>query len=242
MASICLKNLNLKFPKTFNHDRSLRNRLTNLITAKKTQFDLISSLKNINLNFKDGDVVGILGPNGSGKSSLLRVISGIYTPTSGERIIEGKILTLLDLNTGLEVESTGYENIYLLSYLRGYSKETINEFVEDIIEFSELGEAILKPVRTYSSGMIQRLSASMILHFDADIILLDEFISTGDKNFRIKFAEYMKKKLKQTKIVIFASHDEILVKKICSKVYEMDLGTIKEISKDTLDDKENNLF
>lgn len=243
MAKILLSNLNLKFPRTFDHDKSLRNRLSNLISNKKSQFELISSLKNINLDLKDGDIVGIIGPNGSGKSSLLRIISGIYYPTSGKRYIEGQILTLLDLNTGMELESSGYENIYLLSYLRGYKKEIIKKFIYDVIEFSELGDAILKPVRTYSSGMIQRLAASMVLHFDADILLLDEFISTGDKNFKIKFSKHMKKKLDKTKIVIIASHDEILVKKICNRVLLIQKGEINEISpSEILIDKNKDYF
>lgn len=235
MARIILKNINLQFPKTFDHDRSIRNRLSNMISNKKIQFDLISSLKNISVDFKDGDVVGVIGPNGSGKSSFLRVISGIYRANSGDRFIDGKILTLLDLNTGMETECTGYENIFLLSYLRGYKKKVIEKFIDNIIEFSELGEAILKPVRTYSSGMMQRLAASMILHFDADILLLDEFISTGDKSFKKKFADHMKTKLNETKIVVLASHDEILVKKICNRVFRIEMGIMEEVTKSSLD-------
>lgn len=230
MAKIFLRNINLEFPKTYNHDRSIRNRITKLISKKEQKFEVVSSLKNVNLDLSDGDIVGLVGPNGSGKSSLLRVISGIYYPNSGDRIVNGKILTLLDLHTGIEDENTGYENIFLLSYLRGYKKSEIQKLVGDIIEFSELGEAIFKPVRTYSSGMISRLSSSMILHFKSDIILLDEFISTGDKNYREKFSTHMLKKIKNSKIVVFASHDETMLKKICNRIFKIELGILKEIS------------
>lgn len=230
MARILLKNISLQFPKTFNYDRSLRNRFIKALKGNENNFEFISSLKNVNIEVNEGDVVGIVGPNGSGKSSLLRIIAGIYYPSTGLRVVEGKILTLLDLNTGMEPENTGYENIFLLSYLRGYKRNQINKFVNQVVEFSELGDAILKPVRTYSSGMISRLAASMLLHFRSEIILLDEFISTGDIKFQDKFKKFMSKKLSNTKIVIIATHDQKLVKKICNRVITVEKGNVSEIS------------
>ena len=114
MAKILLKDINIQFPITYNHDRSLMNKLIKLLKYNEAKFEFKSSLKNINIEVNNGDVVGIIGPNGSGKSSLLRVIAGIYYPSSGLRVVEGKILTLLDLNTGMEPENSGYENIFLL--------------------------------------------------------------------------------------------------------------------------------
>lgn len=229
MAIIKLSNVNLNFPMTYVDNRSLRNNLTQRIINKNKNFSFKTSLENINLEFNDGDFVGILGPNGSGKSSLLRIIAGIYYPNSGGVLVEGKVLTLLDLNTGLEPESTGYENIYLISFMRGYTKDQIDKFIDKVVEFSGLEEAIFKPVRTYSSGMMMRLSASIILHFEADILLLDEFISTGDKDFKKKFDEYMSKKLEFTKIVILASHSEETVKKLCNKIIYLNSGKIDKI-------------
>ena len=135
------------------------------------------------MNLKEGDKVGLLGPNGSGKTSLLKIISGIYHPNNGKVIVNGSISTLISLTTGLDLEMDGVENIYLTSYLRGYKKE-IDEKIPQIIEFSELGESIYKPTRTYSSGMLTRLAASIIISFHSDILILDEFISTGDKDFK----------------------------------------------------------
>lgn len=229
MVSISLKNVQLDFPITYSDNRSLRNNLAQSFKNKNDNFNFKTSLKEINLEIKEGDVVGVLGPNGSGKSSLLRIIAGIYYPNVGSVIVKGKVLTLLDLNTGLEPESTGYENIYLLSYTRGYSKDQINKFIDKVVEFSDLQEAIFKPVRTYSSGMMSRLSASMILHFDADILLLDEFISTGDKFFKEKFDNFMEKKLINSKIVMLATHDEKLVKKLCNKIIYLNFGKIDKI-------------
>ena len=229
MAYISLKNVNLDFPITYSDNRSLRNNLIQRLAGKNDNFSFKTSLTGIDLEFKDGDVVGILGPNGSGKSSLLRIIAGIYWPNGGSIDVIGKVLTLIDLNTGLEPESSGYENIYLLSYMRGYNKNQVDGFIDEVVEFSGLQEAIFKPVRTYSSGMMSRLSASIILYFNADILLLDEFISTGDKDFRKKFKNYMMNKLAETKIVLIATHDEILTNEICTKVVMMEKGTIKVV-------------
>lgn len=228
MALIKLKDVSLKFPMSYDA-RSLRTDLLNGFKTQNKNFSFVSALKNINLDIKDGEKIGIVGSNGSGKSSLLRIISKIFKPTEGIVKIEGKLLTMLDLNTGLQMESSGLENIYLISYLRGYKKKNINQFLKKVIEYSELGEAIYKPVRTYSSGMITRLSASMVLCFPSEILILDEFISAGDKDFHIKFQKHMLEKIEEANIVLFASHDHEMVDKICTKKVYMNHGKIVKI-------------
>ena len=190
MASVKLSSVNLKFPMSYN-SRSLRADLLNSFKNQNKNFSFVSALQDINLDIKDGEKIGIVGSNGSGKSSLLRIISKIFKPSEGIVKTEGKLLTMLDLNTGLQMESTGLENIYLVSYLRGYKKKDIDKFLKKVVEYSELGEAIYKPVRTYSSGMITRLSASMVLCFPSEILVLDEFISAGDNDFHKKFEKHM---------------------------------------------------
>ena len=229
MASVKLNDVNLKFPMSYGQ-RSLRSELLKSFKNQNKNFSFISALKDINLEIKDGDKVGILGSNGSGKSSLLRIIAKIFKPTEGSVHTNGNILTMLDLTTGLQMESTGLENIYLISYLRGYKKREIEKFLYKVIEFSELGEAIYKPVRTYSSGMITRLSASMVLCFPSEILILDEFISAGDTDFHEKLKKHMLEKIEETNILLFASHNEELVNNICNKKIYMNHGRILEIT------------
>lgn len=229
MSHILLNDVQLEFPKFFK--RSIRNEIMDKMLNKENKFSFYSALKNINLNINEGDKIGLLGANGSGKTSLLKIIAGIYYPNSGSVSVDGKVLTLISLTTGLDPELNGLENIYLVSYLRGYKKKHIDNKVADIIDFSELGESIFKPVRVYSSGMLTRLSASIFVHFDSDILLLDEFISTGDSAFKDKLFEFMLNKIKKTKIVLFASHDEKMVEKICNIKVFMNDGQITKIEK-----------
>ena len=229
MSHILLNDVQLEFPKFFK--RSIRNEIMDKMLNKENKFSFYSALKNINLNINEGDKIGLLGANGSGKTSLLKIIAGIYYPNSGSVSVDGKVLTLISLTTGLDPELNGLDNIYLVSYLRGYKKKHIDNKVADIIDFSELGESIFKPVRVYSSGMLTRLSASIFVHFDSDILLLDEFISTGDSAFKDKLFEFMLNKIKKTKIVLFASHDEKMVEKICNIKVFMNDGQITKIEK-----------
>ena len=229
MASVKLSSVNLKFPMSYN-SRSLRADLLNSFKNQNKNFSFISALQDINLDIKDGEKIGIVGSNGSGKSSLLRIISKIFKPSEGIVKTEGKLLTMLDLNTGLQMESTGLENIYLVSYLRGYKKKDIDKFLKKVVEYSELGEAIYKPVRTYSSGMITRLSASMVLCFPSEILVLDEFISAGDNDFHKKFEKHMLEKIEEAKILLFASHDHEMVENICTKKVYMNHGKIVKVT------------
>jgi lipopolysaccharide transport system ATP-binding protein len=225
MSEIKLANVSLKFPITFS-DKSLRNNLYNFVKKKNEQFNFKSCLKNINLSIKDGDRVGILGENGSGKSTLLRIISGIYTPDSGTVNVIGKVLAVHALNTGIDMESSGEENIYNISFMRGIKKNEIDQKIQKIIDYSELGSSIFKPLRTYSSGMIARLSSSMLVTFESEILILDEFISTGDDNFKKKLRESILKKIESSNIFVFASHDKELVNSICNKKILLKYGEI----------------
>lgn len=229
MAYIELQNVSLKFPMTFQ-ERSFRTELFNKLLKKDQKFEFKSGIENITMKLEDGDRLGILGLNGSGKTTLLKILAGVYKPDTGEVKINGKVLSMISMSSGLDMESNGIENIYNISYLRGIKKREIEKKIDEIIDFSELGTSIYKPVRTYSSGMMSRLSASLLLNFDCEILLLDEFISTGDKNFKIKIRQKVIEKIKNSNIFVFASHDEILVNDICNKKVKMSSGKMEFIS------------
>lgn len=231
---IKLKDVSVIFPIYNASNRSLKKRVINMATGGKIATDsgkkvMINSLTNINLELKKGDRVGLTGHNGAGKSTLLRVLSGVYVPSRGTIESNGKIVSLLDISVGMDGESTGYENIMLRGVLLGYSSEQIAEKIDEIAEFSELGDYLNMPMRTYSSGMNLRLAFSIITAFPADIILMDEWLSVGDAGFNKKASERLEEMVKESSILVLASHDEALVKRLCNKIITLEHGQIKEI-------------
>ncbi|KCZ57804.1 hypothetical protein HY36_11545 [Hyphomonas atlantica] len=184
----------------------------------------ILALDRLNLVAKPGDRIGLFGPNGSGKSTALRVLGGIYPPTAGHIEVNGKVSAMFSLNLGVNQEATGLENIELKGILHGLRREEIRELVPEIVDFSELGDYIHLPVKTYSSGMKMRLLFSIASAFRPDILLLDEWVSTGDKRFRRKVAQRMETILDQTPIVIVASHDHRRISSWANKIIQMKRG------------------
>ena len=189
----------------------------------------INSLSHINLELTKGDRVGLIGHNGAGKSTLLRVLSGVYVPSSGKIKSQGKIVSLLDISVGMDGESTGYENIMLRGILLGLSPQEVTEKIDEIAEFSELGDYLNMPMRTYSSGMNLRLAFSIITTFPADIILMDEWLSVGDARFNKKASERLDEMVAQSSILVIASHDDALVNRLCNKVITLEHGEIQHI-------------
>jgi len=185
----------------------------------------VQALNNINLDIKPGARLGILGSNGAGKSTLLRVLGGIYRPSSGTLDVEGRMTGLFNLNLGVSKESSGYENIILKGLMLGLSREKIKEHAEEIADFSELGEYINMPVHTYSSGMVMRLMFSTATSFKPEILLLDEWIATGDRHFRDKVDQRLDDLLNSALIVIIASHNRNRMAKWANTVIELDSGT-----------------
>lgn len=186
----------------------------------------ILALDRLNLDVRPGDRLGIFGPNGSGKSTLLRLLGGIYPPTAGHIDVQGKVSAMFSLNLGVNAEATGLENIELKALMHGLRRRQIAEMVPEIAEFSELGDYLHLPVKTYSSGMRMRLLFSIASALNPDILLLDEWVSTGDKNFRAKVEGRMQSMLDKTPIVIVASHDEKRVANWASRLIRMDQGRI----------------
>lgn len=189
--------------------------------------DVFTALKNINFKIEKGNVIGIIGRNGSGKSTLLKTIAGIFSPDTGYVDIKDNTVALLSIGLGFNVELSGYENIILSGLLLGFTKEKINKKIDEIIEFSELGDFIYKPVRTYSSGMHSKLAFSITTLLDTDILLIDEVLSVGDMRFREKSYSKIKEIIKnKEKTILIVSHSLNTIKEICSKTIWIDNGTL----------------
>lgn len=187
--------------------------------GKRKKAQVVEAVKNISFKVKKGEILGIVGKNGSGKSTMLRAIAGIFSPNSGSVDLHGNSISLLAIGVGLQKELSGRENIMLTGMLLGFSEKQINEQMEAIIEFSELGKFIDAPVRTYSSGMYSKLAFSISAILETDILLIDEVLSVGDTKFKKKSYKRMKELITdENRTVIIVSHDMKTVADLCTKV------------------------
>ena len=184
------------------------------------------SLNNVSFAVRKGETIGIIGKNGAGKSTLLKILTGVLTPSSGEVKVAGKISALLELGAGFNMEMTGMENIYLLGTIMGYSKQEIENKVEDILAFADIGDFIYQKVKMYSSGMFARLAFSVSVNVDPDILIVDEALSVGDIRFQIKCMNKMKKMMEGGTTVLFVSHDTNIIRKFCTKALWFDQGRL----------------
>lgn len=191
-------------------------RVLDLMFNKKNYTEY-KALQNINVEIEKGEAVGVLGKNGAGKSTLLKIITGVVKPTSGNVDIKGKISAILELNSGFDQELTGYENIYVKGAILGYKKEEIDEKVEEIVEFADIGEHINQPVRTYSSGMKARLGFAISVNVDPDVLIVDEALAVGDDVFKTKCLRKMSEFRRNGKTIFFVSHSLYTVGSFCTK-------------------------
>lgn len=227
-------NLVVDFPIYNTTHRSLKNSIIRAASGGRIASNMgghlqIRAIDNINFEFREGDRVGIQGHNGAGKSTLLRVLAGCYEPTSGTIISHGRIASLLDISIGFEPESTGYENIFLKGLLMGLSPKQIRNKIEEIVDFSGLGNFIEMPLRTYSSGMSMRLAFSISTNIEAEIILMDEWLSVGDSEFVEKAEKRLNALIKRTPILVIASHSKDLIKNICTRQFILHQGNMEEV-------------
>ncbi|WP_413725028.1 ABC transporter ATP-binding protein [Sodalis sp. RH16] len=232
MASIEFSNVCVDFPIYNANGRSLKKRLIQVATGGQLGEDtqgrvIVKALEGLNFTLKDGDRVGLLGHNGAGKSTLLRLLSGVYEPSSGTARIQGQIGSLIDISLGIDPEATGRENIYIRGGLLGMTKSQITKQLSEIIEFSELGDFVDMPVRTYSSGMHLRLAFSVSTIMRPEILLMDEWLSVGDENFKRKAEERMHELVKSTNILVIASHSKKLICDLCDRAIWLEHGKIK---------------
>jgi lipopolysaccharide transport system ATP-binding protein len=200
-----------------------------VLTAQKGGHLSIEALKEIDLQIVAGDRIGIVGHNGSGKSTLLRLLSGVYEPSSGKITRSGSVSSLVDISLGINGENTGRENIYLRGKLMGLTKKEIEEKIDEIIEFSELGDYINLPVRIYCSGMLLRLAFSVSTSITADILIMDEWLSVGDGAFAERSSLRLRNLVDESEILVIASHTRELLEETCNKIVWLEHGLIRKV-------------
>lgn len=214
--------------KTFNiymdKANSLKEKLLFWNRNKKEKREV---LKDINLTIKNGEAVALIGVNGSGKSTLLKLMTKIIYPNKGKITTYGKLTSLLELGAGFHPDFSGRENIYFNASIFGLTQKEIDDRIDKIIEFSELGSYIDNPVRTYSSGMYMRLAFAVAINVDADILLIDEILAVGDQHFQDKCITKMKELKAQGKTMVFVTHSMNTVKEFCSRAVWLSNGVIK---------------
>lgn len=199
----------------------------NLLTLKRNEMESYQALNGISFKVKQGEIIGVVGKNGSGKSTLLKAVAGIFSPDSGKINLHNNSVSLLSIGVGFQKKLSGRENIYLSGLLLGFSEKEINERIEEIIEFSELGDFIDRPVSTYSSGMFSKLSFSITAIMKTDIILVDEILSVGDSRFKKKSFEKMKELITdENRTVMIVSHSSNTILDLCDRTLWLDSGNL----------------
>lgn len=202
-----------------------------LVRGKKNKTDHRIVLKNINLTINSGETVALIGINGSGKSTLLKLMTKIIYPNEGSVVTNGKLTSLLELGAGFHPDFTGRENIYFNAAIFGLTKQEIDKRLDDIIEFSELGDFIDSPVRTYSSGMYMRLAFSVAINVDAEILLIDEILAVGDQHFQDKCFNKLEELAKSDKTIVIVSHSLGAIKRLCNRAIWINNGEVKQDGK-----------
>ncbi|MDG4876465.1 ABC transporter ATP-binding protein [Mesorhizobium sp. WSM4935] len=190
----------------------------------------VQALDDVSFELKAGDRLGLVGPNGAGKTTLLKVLYGIYEPSGGSVTIEGKVDALFNINIGFRREATGRRNIVLRGLINGWSEAEIEEKMEDIIVFSELGDFIDLPFKAYSQGMAARLAFSVATALDPEILLMDEWIGAGDASFQEKAKRRMDELAEKAGIIVLASHSESLIQSVCTKRLTLKGGRVESLT------------
>lgn len=215
VENLCINYRNLKSYSIKKH----------LMLRKKRKTETFEAVKNVSFKLKKGEILGLVGQNGSGKSTMLRAIAGIFSPNGGTIDLHNNSVSLLSIGVGFQKELTGRENIILSGMLLGFSEKEVNERMDEIIAFSELGDFIDAQVRTYSSGMYSKLAFSITAILETDIILIDEVLSVGDAKFKKKSYSKMKEMISQEdRTVVIVSHDAKTIRDLCNKVLWINNG------------------
>lgn len=202
-----------------------------LISFKRAQYSTFWALHDVTIDIPKGDIFGVIGDNGSGKSTLLKCIAGIMQPTQGTIAIDGRISPLLELGAGFHSDLTGRENIYLNSSILGMPRRRMQEKEDEIIAFAELEEFIDSPLRGYSSGMRMRLGFAIAINVEPDILLIDEVLAVGDKDFQAKCLDKLQEFMREKKTIVFVSHTLSTVREICTRGAWLNKGRLEAIGR-----------
>ena len=231
MARISFENVSIEFPLLGANNRSLRSKLAPSrvggdLKRNTSGHTHVQALKNFSAQFEQGDRVALLGQNGSGKTTLLRVALGVYRPSRGTVLIEGTTGSLIDISLGFNPEATGRENIFLRASLLGIKKPRVMEIIDELLDFTELDNFIDLPIRTYSTGMQMRLAFAVSTIVQPEILLMDEWLSVGDEDFREKAELRLRRVVADSQILVLASHSRALVTSLCNKAIWLRQGNI----------------
>ena len=232
MVAITLEGVCVDYPVYGADSRSIKKSLLRGGIGSRVSHDAhhritVHALRDISLQFREGDRIGLVGPNGAGKSTLLRTIAGIYEPARGRVLVDGRVTTLFSLNVGIEEGATGWENITLLGLASGMSRRKIQRSIADIADFSELGEYLDFPLYTYSTGMRARLAFAISTAIEPEVLLMDEWIGAGDASFIEKARDRLNSMVDEAGILVLASHNQNLLKRVCNRIVELEAGRVK---------------
>ncbi|MBI5739438.1 MAG: ABC transporter ATP-binding protein [Nitrospirae bacterium] len=223
---IKIDGVSLKYRLARERPGTLQEFIVRRLKGKRVNYEDFWALRDINLEVRKGETLGLIGPNGAGKSTLLKVVAGILIPVQGELAVNGKIAPLIELGAGFNAELIGKENIYLNSAILGLSRKEIDGRFGRILEFSELGEFIYSPLKSYSSGMVARLGFSIATEVDPDILIIDEILSVGDEHFRNKCDARIKSFKERGVTILFVSHSMNDIKRLCDRAVCLEHGKI----------------
>ena len=223
---ITVDNVSVHFRMDKNHTTSLKEWVVSFLKGKQ-QYEEFHALENVTFDVKRGEIFGVIGRNGAGKSTLLKVVSGIYKPTSGKAVSAGRIAPMLELGSGFDQELSGHDNIFLNGAILGFSEDFLKEKYDEIVAFSELGEFIHQPIKTYSSGMMMRLAFSVATIVEPEILIVDEILAVGDASFQQKSRARMLELMQGGTTVLFVSHSMSQIREMCDRVLWLDHGQIK---------------
>ena len=226
MAHIELKNVTVDLPIYGAHNMNLKGRVANFLARRETEVEIIRALNDVSLSIKDGDRIGIVGPNGAGKTTLLRVMAGILKPSQGEVTIQGSVVSMIDQGVGMDPQCSGIENIFRRGIFLNQSTQQMQSRVDDIVEFSGLGDRIRHPLYTYSSGMKARLAFSIATSVDPEILIIDEGIGAADEEFSIRATVRLDALIKNAGILVLASHSNQIVQSWCTKIIHTRSGEL----------------
>ncbi|SEK24902.1 ABC-2 type transport system ATP-binding protein [Blastococcus sp. DSM 46786] len=231
MVSITTRDASVDFPIFDAKSRSLKKTVLGVVggnISSDTKVPIIEALRDINVDLQHGARVGLVGHNGAGKSTLLRLLAGIYEPTRGTAVVEGRVAPVFDLGVGMDPEISGYENIMIRGLFLGMTRKQMEKRVDDIADFTELGDFLSMPLRTYSTGMRVRLALGVVTSIDPEILLLDEGIGAVDAAFLEKARDRLSDLVDRAGLLVFASHSDEFLMRLCTSAIWMEHGRIRQ--------------